>query len=351
MKLKVPGRPAPSGGAKAKPPRLSSPSLWKAVDAHVSRILHDDRQIVVGPWLSELGFEVLYWIPFVSWLQVRFGIPPERMVAVSRGGVGSWYEPVTPHYRELLDVFTPEEFREHTEGRWAEAGGQKQMVYGPYDHAALQRVGLDVPESGETVLHPWLMYRLFREFWRERAAINEVLERLDFRRMPPIAWPELEGRLPQGPYFAVKFYARPSFPDSIENREVVRRTIEGLAERAPVVLLDTGLRIDDHREFASRPASTRHEVVALLDGVAPERNLEAQSLAISRASAFFGTYGGFSYLAPAYGVPSFAYYSAPDHFLRPHLDVARRAARRLDSSFTIVDARQSPLLQTLGLAA
>src|SRR5262249_22844206 len=39
--------------------------------------------IIVGPWLSEVGFEVLYWIPFLRWFVDRYRVDPARVVAVS----------------------------------------------------------------------------------------------------------------------------------------------------------------------------------------------------------------------------------------------------------------------------
>jgi hypothetical protein len=54
-----------------------------------------------------------------------------------------------------------------------------------------------------------------------------------------------------------------------------------------------------------------------------------QTQVVANARAFYGTYGGFSYLAPFYGVSSVALYSHADRFLHVHLDVAYRAARAL----------------------
>jgi hypothetical protein len=53
----------------------------------------------------------------------------------------------------------------------------------------------------------------------------------------------------------------------------------------------------------------------------PERNLEVQSAVIARADAFVGSYGGLSYLAPLFGVPSVAMYSDRT-FKSSHLDLA-----------------------------
>ena len=42
--------------------------------------------IVAGPWLGEVGFELLYWVPFLRWFTERFQVDPARMLIVSRGG-------------------------------------------------------------------------------------------------------------------------------------------------------------------------------------------------------------------------------------------------------------------------
>ena len=55
-------------------------------------------------------------------------------------------------------------------------------------------------------------------------------------------------------------------------------------------------------------------------GVQPGR-----AVAFGVADERLGTYGGFSYLAPFYGVPSYTYYSDPDGFSRKHLTVAHEA--------------------------
>ncbi len=57
----------------------------------VEQFLRHDRPIIVGPWTGEVGFELLYWVPFVRWSVARYGIPPERLFVVSRGGAAPWY--------------------------------------------------------------------------------------------------------------------------------------------------------------------------------------------------------------------------------------------------------------------
>jgi hypothetical protein len=42
--------------------------------------------IIVGPWLSEVGYEVLYWVPFLRWFTRHYDVDPDRVVVLSRGG-------------------------------------------------------------------------------------------------------------------------------------------------------------------------------------------------------------------------------------------------------------------------
>ena len=60
----------------------------------------------------------------------------------------------------------------------------------------------------------------------------------------------------------------------------------------------------------------------------PEDNLALQTAAIVGATAFVGTYGGYSYLAPLCGVSSVAFFSRQT-FKQHHLELAHRAFQRL----------------------
>ena len=59
-----------------------------SIEHELETLVTRGRRLVVGPWLSEVGFEALYWVPFLHWLKTAFHVDPERVVAVSRGGVG-----------------------------------------------------------------------------------------------------------------------------------------------------------------------------------------------------------------------------------------------------------------------
>ena len=81
--------------------------------------------ILVGPWLSEVGYEVLYWVPFLRWFADHFGVTADRLVVVSRGGVAGWYTGLANRYVELFDLFPPLEFAARNAAR-QRSGEQKQ---------------------------------------------------------------------------------------------------------------------------------------------------------------------------------------------------------------------------------
>ena len=44
--------------------------------------------IVIGPWIGEVGFELLYLIPFLNRALRTYKLEDRRLVVVSRGGAG-----------------------------------------------------------------------------------------------------------------------------------------------------------------------------------------------------------------------------------------------------------------------
>ena len=85
--LGVPLRDALRHRAELREQRQWSRAAWD-VEREIDDIVSSGRTIVAGPWLSEVGFETLYWVPFLRWVKAAFRLDPSRVVAVSRGGVG-----------------------------------------------------------------------------------------------------------------------------------------------------------------------------------------------------------------------------------------------------------------------
>ena len=283
----------------------------------LAAIAAGSNTIVAGPWLGEVGFELLYWVPFLRWFASRFHVAPERLLVVSRGGTAAWYRPFAANYRETFDYLTPEEFRRRHDERVAVNGEQKQTQVLAFERELLRQLTEDV--HNRSMLHPSSMYGLFNPFWWGHVGESWVHTRTEYARLA--ADRAVAFTPPPSPYTAVKFYFNECFPATDENRAFARRTIQRLAERGPVVSLATGLRLDDH------DGDDLHTMgVQTLPGhVHPRDNLALQTAAVASAAAFVGTYGGFSYLAPFAGVPATAYYSNVAGFSQRHLAMARSA--------------------------
>jgi hypothetical protein len=312
-----------------------------AIEREIEAIVTRERLLVAGPWLSEVGFETLYWVPFLHWLKVAFKVDPARVIAVSRGGVGSWYQGVAGRYVEIWDEMDPAEFAR----RNAERGVTKQYEPSALDRDILDIVTRRLGTSDFDVLHPGLMYRLLTLYWSGHRAMGFVDAHLRFQTMT--APPEMiDPALLPKEYVAVKFYAARSLPDTPDIRAHLRATVQALSERLPVVLLDTGLVLeDDHADytFTAWPADARSSkaahVLSARSWMTPRNNLGVQTQIVAGAKAFVGTCGSLAWLAPRLGVDTSALFVDPK-WLHAHLAVAMRAYHRLDAGrFAVADLR------------
>jgi hypothetical protein len=308
--------PAPIRRAAAR--FIGDRRAWE-VDRELAAIARDPRPIVAGPWLGEVGFELLYWVPFLRWFSERYEVDPARLVAVSRGGAGAWYSPFAGHTADALTFMAADEFRRKNDERNSRCGEQKQFALTSLDEEILAAVrreqGRDV-----AVLHPSVMYRVFAPYWWGHRPLEWVLRRTRYQRLEA---PSIPFALPES-FTAVKFYFNDCFRDTPRMRAFVERTIRELQREGPVISLSTGMAIDDHTACEPELA-TAHGIRHLM---LPQTNLLVQSAVVARARRFVGTYGGFAYLAPFYGVPTESYYAEPGAFAARHLDLARHVLAR-----------------------
>ena len=313
-------------------------AVRERVMRRLQHLARRDGPIIVGPWTGEVGFELLYWAPFVRFVVRKYRIHPERLTIVSRGGTAAWYGIAGAKYVDALSLVRPEEFRTRT----AE-DKKKQRVMRSFDRDLVRRVRTRIGGTGASLLHPALMYSLFMPYWKQQEAISTVIEAADFRKVAAAAPPGLSQRLPAD-YVAVRLYFSDCFPDTPANRQLASGIVASLAAQGPVVVLGPGVRLDDHEDWT--PAVSR-EVVTLDDLMQPDTNLEVQTAAIAGARALVSTYGGFSYLGPLCGVPTIALYSERNYFAY-HLEFARMLFDAVGADpFTALPVDSLPLLQQI----
>lgn len=286
------------------------------------------QRVIVGPWLGEVGFEVLYWIPFLRWAIRTGGLSPDQLIIVSRGGCASWYRDVSPHYVDIFDHFTPADYIARNEQRVLDQTlrgkhlgfrlGQrigKQYAVSDFDEAirdAVQPVG----EPRLPFLHPSLMFMIFRAFWRGVTGQDPYRSCTRVTALQP---PEKPEGLPDR-YVAMKWYVSNACPDRPKTRDGILQIVEQVTRHTDVVLLHTGTHYDEHGEFPI-PSDPRVHLVPM----DPRTNLDTQTAIIGGATNYIGTYGGFAYLAPFLGVPTLGIYT-DENFRRGHLSLMQSVA-------------------------
>lgn len=299
--------------------RLASERRAAAIQRELAALAGGGAPILVGPWLGEVGFELLYWVPFLRWFAEHYDVAPERLIAVSRGGgAAAWYASFVARSYDALSFIPTVEFKRRNLDRSGTLGEQKQVASVALDEEIVAFVRR-AEEREVSVLHPSMMYRLYGPYWWGHQPIDWVRQYMRFAKLQP---PGLPLDLPAN-YTAVKFYFNDCFKDTVENRAFVERTVMSLSEQGPVISLSTGVAVDDHGPCEPDIAAM-HGIRHLLT---PDSNLLVQSAIVAGARRFVGTYGGFAYLAPLCGVPALSYYSEPGSFSMRHLDLIRDVLR------------------------
>jgi hypothetical protein len=307
--------------ARTQSPRLLAQSVgreltWRLADARLARGARRGDPILAGPFVGEVGYELLYWIPFLRALCRRYEIEPERVTVLARGGAGVWYRDLAATSLEILDLMAADEYVARLREQRAAAGQAKQVTVGRLDRELLARAQARIGPA--TLVHPLLMTARLRFFWEGLMSADALRRRVDYRRLE-IAPAELPS-LPSS-YVAVKLYFNECLPETAESRTAVEALVDRLAERTEVVVLSSGRRLDDHVEW-SHDAERVHDASRWLE---PENNLAVQTQLVAGAEALVSTYGGFSYLGPFVGTPTLALRLGPPDNVRHR--VAMRAAR------------------------
>ena len=290
------------------------------VEQEIASMAAGGGPVIVGPWLAEVGYEVLYWIPFLRWLVDAHGISRDRVIAVSRGGLEAMYDELAGRYVDIFDLMTPQDLGAANAQRQAqsEGGGRKQTGGSVLEAELVARVKghLSVPDAA--VCQPAFLFRMFRNVWHGNLPVDVFTTHT--RYVTKALGAEPVRGMPDD-FIAVKLYAGPALTTAESTRAAARALVEQAARVAPVVLLETELGIDEHRDFDLRGLSNVTSAAALMQ---PRTNLGVQLALIARSRFFLGTCGGLAWAAPFLGTPTVAVYDT-DAMLSPHLLLARRA--------------------------
>lgn len=276
---------------------------WALFARHLAASRHP---ILVGPWRSEVGFELLYWIPFLIGFRERLKIDKNRLIAIGRGGSAIWYD--TAGKADLYEHMPVEAVRTLSVQASQQTGSIKQHDTPAWERHVCELVATGLGIKKYHVLSPSWMYQLLSPWWQGK----EPVSFLDRYVLQPVTFPappiraDLQAKLPKQ-YVAMRWYIRPTWPAREDVLLWTRQTVEAISQHIPVVLIESGLHVDDH---ADMNIGTLPNVLRLSE-LYPQtilNNLAVQSAVIARASAYVGTYGGMAQGAMRWGVPTVAFY-------------------------------------------
>ncbi len=309
-----------------------------AVEREIAEVASGAAPIIAGPWLAEVGYEVLYWIPFLRWFTDKHGILPSRLIVVSRGGVRHWYADLAATYVDMFDHMSPGHLgaRNMTRQTREEQGGQKQTAAGALDQEILGVVRARLGVRDAKVCHPSLLFRLFRHVWYGNLPLDFFWTRTRYVRIPETpSNTDVVAGLPST-FATAKFYSGTALPLTDANQALVRALVGRVALTMPIVSLESDFGVDEHRDFdvAGIP-----NVLSARQWMTAATNLGMQSELVARSTFFLGTCGGLAWQAPFLGVPTTAVY-ADDQLLGAHLMIARQAGRSVGAAeFAPLDLR------------
>src|SRR5262245_51420381 len=75
-----------------------------ATERALRRAARSGTQLLLGPFLGEIGYELEYWIPFLRRELRSYRIPPEQATVMTRGGAALWYGDFASNALDVLEL-------------------------------------------------------------------------------------------------------------------------------------------------------------------------------------------------------------------------------------------------------
>lgn len=278
-------------------------SIKKIVEDKLDRLLKEQKPVIAGPYISDVGIELIYWIPFLRWLIETYRLDGNTFIAVSRCGVDKWYKELGVRYVDICDLLGQENAALLFKERVA-AGSIKQFTMTKLESSLINTVSEKNGFVDYHLIHPSVMYNLFLPVWKHLLPEGFICNYTSNKPFKSLKGGIKIDGLPDE-YVAVKFSFCPQFPDNPQNRFFLESIIDELSRQYQVVNLNTGIQIDGHRDFG-----TESKGIFDLKNIVNHRNLlEVQTNVIANAKLFIGTHTNMAYLAPLIGIKTINIYS------------------------------------------
>lgn len=308
----------------------SEKSYTHYLDEFTKELCNEMKQydkIIIGPWFSELGFELLYLIPYLNYL-TQIDEQLVNLTIVSRGGEIPLYQSLNWDYINSLAHYSEDEWDSLLSENWKIVGGLKQSKFTHIDGEILNKVITEnnLNNGRLVVVHPSIFFGIFSPFWRQDFHVKSIIPVLNF---PKIASVE-----PENKRIFMKFYSRPSLADTVQTKLKIQTILKTL--------------IDYQIDFCTRQAyKDDHELIKVdcskFNNVKEfqannfRENLRIQLELMVKCSTAMVTYGGLSYFPLFYGHRVIAFYDNKTQYSQKHLQLAQHLALYNNASFTMMD--------------
>jgi hypothetical protein len=305
-----------TGSAAVDASVIATSMSLRPVKIALEEIQNGTSPVFVGPWLDRVDHELLYWIPFVRWVAVTYGLPPERLIVISNGNVGDWYGSLARRFLDARTLFSSAEFQ-HWKSRTVPQSEQdpKQAVIAPFDHDIVERASRAFDVSEYQVLHPLMFFRVLRRLLKDRA-LDRLQEVLRHESLAGERTRRIDG-LPRS-FVAVSAAFTDALPNTPDNQAFLADLVEKVSAKGEIVLVDY--------PAPNVPVVESGRVHVLASMATDENYRELQTSALAQAAAFVGSHGDLAMLAAFCRTPAQTYHS--ERLPADQLDRVRDASQR-----------------------
>lgn len=325
----------------------------KRINGLTKTLPKNGHPVFIGPWLGEVGPELLYWIPYLLKIREEGWFENHRLIAISRGGVEAWYQNIADEYVEIFDLLTTEELRSINSERVNDLGLIKQISWQESEKSLIQNIAHSKQIPDFLTLHPSMMWsEVFRHWGR-----GSPFQKPDFQSLWNILSPQkflhpvekyarevAEFNLP-GKYIAAKFYfSHHSFPKTEKNKCFIEQTMKHLSEKIPIVSMGIPHILDDHESFIPKDS---FNIIDISNKLKPSTNLGIQTEILRRSSGFIGSHGGFVILAASLDKPDISFYGSDKLLKNNHEPLISRLYQEFKQPYIVLETHQASTLMEM----
>jgi hypothetical protein len=300
-----------------------------------NKISNSDKKIIIGPFYSEVGYEILYWFPFISWL-TQYSIK-ENLYFIGRGGLSRQFFPNSNHIC-LIEKFNTKFVNSLIIDNSDNFNGSlKQKKSTANDLEIIKNLGFSIDDL---IVYPSFLFRAYKRYYGGSYGVKflRLFDNIEF-------YENIKRDDTKNSNIVVfKLYQSSSF-NILKNKTNIYRLFEKLLDLSFEIQILTTNKLDDHDQLQ---IDLKFYPGIKVIYVSDENNLDCQLNYIKKSKYFISTYGGASYLGPLMGVHTIALADKPyEWYDSPHFQKFVNILNNLNNNSTFKIANISHLIDSV----